>query len=135
MLRILIVLIAIFLLSRIGATKQDEAVPFPQVPTTTVQSELRSPILYSKGGTLLAFVSDGDSKEMADTLKKDDWMRDARNDEACYRLILYFDAEDGKYSLLGGPMRDRRVVYSSDPEEVIEWLHSLEELKCNRIRA
>jgi hypothetical protein len=134
--RIFIVAFMIFLLSRIGATKQDEMTPPPpEAPKPTVQSELKSPILYSKGGTLLAFVSAGGSEALADKLKEDQWIRDARNNEACYRFILMFDTKDGMYSLFGGPMRDQLLVYSSDPEEILEWLHALEDLKCNRVRA
>ncbi|MBP7811674.1 MAG: hypothetical protein KA054_02420 [Candidatus Moranbacteria bacterium] len=135
--RIFIVAFMIFLLSRIGATKQDDMTPPPpEAPKPTVQqSELKSPILYSKGGTLLAFVSEGGSEALADKLKEDQWIRDARNDDACYRFILMFDAKEGKYSLFGGPMRDQLLVYSSDPEEILEWLHDLENLKCNRVRA
>lgn len=132
MFRILVVFIAIFLLSRIGVTTEGEAASPPQEPVR--QSEQLEPVLYSKGGTLLAFIS-RDGSKLADMLKEDQWVHNARNDDACYRFILYFNAKEGMYSLLGGPMKDRTLVYSSNPEEVLNWLHALEDLKCNRVRA
>lgn len=136
MYRMIAIIIGILLLSRMEVKTRDYSVsPPPRAPKATVQSESKDPILYSKGGTLLAFVSGGSSEALADKLKEDQWIRDARNNDACYRLILYFDTKDGMYSLLGGPTRDQLLMHSSDPEEILEWLHALEDLKCNRVRA
>ena len=94
--------------------------------------------LYAKKGVTIALVSYGDSSSqqpmaLLGELKNDHWIRDAKGRDACYQLVIAYDRRNGMYSVLGGPEKKVLLLYTRDPEDVLEWLGVLADFKCNTV--
>ncbi|MFZ1720451.1 MAG: hypothetical protein WAU28_03810 [Candidatus Moraniibacteriota bacterium] len=93
--------------------------------------------LYAKRGVTVAIVSYGNSSNqqiaLPSALENDHWIRNARGRDACYQLVIAYDRRNGMYSVLGGPEKKVLLLYTRDPEDVLEWLEVLADFKCNTV--
>lgn len=88
---------------------------------------------YVKGGVGIALVAESDNA-LAIALENAHWIHNGRGD-ICYQLIISFDDKGGMYFVYRGPAKDKLLLYTADPEEVFDYLQSMENLKCNGVRA
>lgn len=86
---------------------------------------------YMKGDISVAIVTRAEPmKEMADAFESSRWSRyQGRKGSLCYQFTLTRDQD--VYLVLGGPERKNVLMFSPKPEEILDWLRSVEDMKCN----
>lgn len=86
---------------------------------------------YMKGDISVAIIARAEPmKEMSDAFERSRWSRyQNRKGIPCYRFDLIRDQE--VYLVLGGLERKNVLMFSRNPEEILDWLRSVEDMKCN----
>lgn len=97
------------------------------------RSNYRVSNVYSKGSVSVILVAQEQPNELEVLARELETLRWSHHGgRMCYQFAIMVD-EQGSYVVLGGSEYDRALVVSNKPEEVIGWLHAVEDLKCNTI--
>ena len=93
--------------------------------------------LYTKGGVTVAVAPKGSQIHpgaLVAALESDHWIHNGRGKDICFSYIAYFDSEQGKYVVRGGPNKQNLLASSVSPQEIFAWLQNMQDFKCSTVR-